>query len=122
LLRTLADVAGGRIVLELAKVPGKGDLLIIADVLLAEHKDGVLVHPGFDRRHLFGVERAAAVDPGDFSDKHRMQRADRNGHRGFLPEDRFLSSYQVGDIAFRLLTINTRKKIYKCEAAHTAFS
>jgi hypothetical protein len=41
-----------------------------------------LVHTGLDRRHLVLAERLAAIHPGDLSDKHRMQRADRNGHGG----------------------------------------
>src|SRR5262249_53445397 len=67
------------------------------------------------------AERLAAVDPGDLTDKDRMQRADRNGHSGFLPDNCFLVSYSVGEIASRRLTINTCKKNYECEAAHTAF-
>jgi hypothetical protein len=99
LLRAPADVAGGRIALELAKVAGESDLLFIGDVLLAEYENGVLVHPRLDRHHLLGVQRAAAVDPGDLAGKHRMQWTDRNGHRGLLPDDRLLLSYQASDIA-----------------------
>ena len=89
---------------------GEGDLFFIGEILISENEDGVLVHAGLDRRHLRGIERAAAVDAGNLTDKHRMQRADRNGHGGFLPDDRFLLSYQAGGIPSRRLTINTRKK------------
>jgi hypothetical protein len=103
-------VTGRGIALKLAEVAGEGDLLIVGDVLFTKDEDSVSVHPGLDRRHLRGAKRAAAVDAGNLTGKYRMQRADRNRHGGSPPGDRFLSSYQVSDIAFRLLTINTRKK------------
>src|SRR6516165_11564982 len=91
LLLAPADMSGRRVALELAEVAGEGELLLVGDVLLAEHKNGVLVHAGLDRRHFHGAERATAVDPGDLPDKHRMQRTDRNGHGG-LPFERLVEN------------------------------
>jgi len=65
-------------------VASEGELLVIGNVLITEDENGILVHPCLDRGHLLRAEHAAAVDPGDLAGKDRMQRADRNGHRGFL--------------------------------------
>src|SRR5208282_3004607 len=40
LLLVPADVTGGRIALDLAEIASEGELLLIGDVLLAEHEDG----------------------------------------------------------------------------------
>ena len=37
---------------------GEGELLLVGDVLIAEHQHGVLVHAGLDRRNLIAAESA----------------------------------------------------------------
>ena len=76
----LRDIAAGR-VLDLAEIAREGDLLLVGDVLIVKHEDGVAVHPGLDRRDLVRGQRPTQIDPGHFADKHRMNLADRNGHR-----------------------------------------
>src|SRR6266446_5418431 len=86
LLAALADMTGCGIALELAEVAGEGDLLLVADVLFAKDENGVFIHPLVDCTHFRWAERLPAIDTGDLADEHRMERADRNGHRRFPSE------------------------------------
>ena len=69
-----ADVASGVVALELAKMPGKVDLLLIAERLIAEHEHRVLVHAGLDRRCFGRRQRFAAIDAGDLCAELRANR------------------------------------------------
>jgi hypothetical protein len=81
----LADMTRGDVVLELAEMPGEGDLLLIADVLVSEDENRVFGHPGIDRGDFGGGERRAAVDAVDLGDEQRMQRADNDGMAALHP-------------------------------------
>src|ERR1051326_3850965 len=56
LLVAAADVARRAVSLQLAKMPRKGELLVIGDALVAKHQHGVAVHPSFDRGDLVRSE------------------------------------------------------------------
>ena len=70
-----------RVVLQLAEMPGEGELLFVGDVLVREHQHGVAVHACLDRRNLIAAESLAAVDPGDLRREGWMQLAKRYRHR-----------------------------------------
>ncbi len=65
---------------------GEGDLLLVGDVLITKDEHGVFVHARLDR---------AVIYASDLSEKHRMQRADRNRHDGSLPDERLFSSLEL---------------------------
>ena len=56
----LGVAAGDRVVLELAEVPGEGDVLGAGDVLVAEEQHLVLEQQGADLGHEVGVARGVA--------------------------------------------------------------
>ena len=72
-----AHMPRARVLLEFAEMAGKGDLFDVGQLLAAKHQDRVFVHAGLDRGDRVIVERAAAIDAGDFPGKDRMQRAER---------------------------------------------
>ena len=71
-----ANVAKRVVALELAKMPGKIDLLLIAERLVAEHQHRVLVHAGLDCRCFRRGQRFAAIDAGDLRAELRANRLD----------------------------------------------
>ena len=79
-LPALPDVPAGRVVLQLAEMPGERELLFVGDVLVGEHQHGILVHACLDRRDLVAAERPAAVDSRDLRRECRMQLAERYRH------------------------------------------
>ncbi len=64
-----------RIVLQFAELPREGKLLLVRDVLVRKHQNGVAVHSSIDRCDFIRVERLAALDPGDLGGEGRMQLA-----------------------------------------------
>jgi hypothetical protein len=79
LLVRFGDVAAARI-LDAAEILAERDLLIVGNALVAEYQDGVTVHAGLDRGHLFRRHRLAQVGARNLADEDRMQRADGYGH------------------------------------------
>src|SRR6185503_4899569 len=73
------DVAAAR-VLDGAEVARERHLLLVGELLAAEHEHGVLVHAGLDARHVLWRERLADVYSGHLADEHGMNLADRDGH------------------------------------------
>src|SRR5207248_5109898 len=77
-----ADMTRGAVALQLAEMTAEGELLVIAEALVAEHQHRVAVHAGLDRGDLVGRERLAAIDAGHLADEQRMEQGDRDGHAG----------------------------------------
>ncbi len=81
--------AGVQRQLDLAQTAGKGELLLVVDVLIVEHQHRVSVHAGMDVGDLGGGQRLAHVDALDLAGKARADLADGDGHgellRGFAP-------------------------------------
>ena len=75
-----AHMPRARVLLELAEMAGKGDLLGVGQLLAAKDQNRVFVHAGLDRGDRVIVERAAAIDAVDLAGKSRMQPADRYRH------------------------------------------
>src|SRR5580658_4219089 len=73
-------MAGGVVAFELAKIPGEGDLLLVSQILVAEHQHGMLVYARLDRRDCGGVERLGAIDAANLAGEDRGERTDRNRH------------------------------------------
>src|SRR5690348_6265274 len=74
------------VVLEFAELPGEGELLFIADVLVAENQHRVFVHPCFHCGDVLAAEWLAAIDPRYFSGEGRSQLAKCHAHLScFLP-------------------------------------
>src|SRR5712692_4539432 len=76
----LADMARGLVALQLAKVEGEGELLLVREILVVKDEHGTGVHPRFDRRHLLATDRPGDVNPRDLSRELISQWADRYGH------------------------------------------
>src|SRR5205807_2371590 len=80
-----------RVVLERAELAGEGELLLVAELLVAEHQHGMVVHARLDRGDLVRVERPAAIDTGNLAGKNRSERTDRyrhaatNSKKGIIP-------------------------------------
>src|SRR5262249_51099426 len=104
------DMAGGRIAFELAKMAGGGGFFFLGEILFLGKEGGGFVHARIRPPPLPGVGRGAGGRAGHLPDQKRVARGGRQGQSGSPPGDRFFSSYQVSDIAFRVLTINMRKK------------
>jgi hypothetical protein len=66
--------------LELAKVATERKLLVVGQLLVAEHQHRVLVHSRLDRSHLVPAQRTRNVDAQDFAHEDRMNRADADAH------------------------------------------
>src|SRR5579863_995848 len=67
LLLALADVAGRLVALELAKVFGEGDLLLVGEVLAVKDDDRMPLHRGVDGADVGFAEGRGAVDPADLA-------------------------------------------------------
>jgi len=53
---------------------GEGELFVLTELLIAEHKHGVAVHGRLNLARLRRVERPAQIDPVNAGGKERMQR------------------------------------------------
>ena len=84
--RPASDVAAGAVALQLAELAREGELLLVGDVLVAEHQHGVLVHAGLDRRDVVAPERLAAIDAGDLGGEAGTQGMQRYRHGGSFTE------------------------------------
>src|SRR6202035_2274583 len=76
----LGDMTAGRI-LDLAEVAGEADLLLVGDVLVVEHKDGVTVHPRLDRHDIAARQWRPQIDPRNLAGEDGVDLANRDGHR-----------------------------------------
>src|SRR3989454_11351448 len=72
-------------VLELTQTAAERELLLVVDLLVVEDQDGVRVHSGMDRRHVFRGEGVGHVDAFDFGGEARADLARDDGHGGGLP-------------------------------------
>ena len=59
---------------------GKGELLVLVDLLVAEGQHGVAVHRRLDLADRRGIEGVAQVDPFGARGEERMQRREGEGH------------------------------------------
>src|SRR5258708_5342212 len=75
----LDDIAAARI-LALAEIQGKGQLLFVRDVLVAEQQHSIFVHAGFDVAGLLRRQRLAQIDAGNLAEKMLAQLPDRDSH------------------------------------------
>ena len=66
----------------------EGELLGVGERLVAEHEDGVLVHPGADLVQRLAIVNAPQVDRPDLGDEVRVQPAEGQWHRPSPPGDR----------------------------------
>jgi hypothetical protein len=66
-------------------------LLLVGKGLVAEHKDGVLVHPGTDLVQRLAIIDAPEIDRAHLGNERRMQLAEGQGHIQ-PPRARFLWS------------------------------
>src|SRR5439155_26627737 len=55
-------------------------LLVVAERLVTEHEDGVVVHPGPDPRERLAVVHPAELDRAHLRDEVTVQRPERQGH------------------------------------------
>src|ERR1700761_3774464 len=69
-VRSLPDMAARLVVLQFAELLGKGELLFVGDVLVAEHQHGIFVHPGFDGVNLISGLWLAAIDTRNLGGKN----------------------------------------------------
>src|SRR5258708_4854144 len=72
-------------VLALAEIARKDQLLLVADVLIAEQQHGVFIHAGFDILGLLRGQWLAQIDAGDLAEKMRVKLPDRDSH-GVSPD------------------------------------
>jgi len=79
LLCGLGDVAA-LLGVRLTKIIGEYLLLLVCDDLVAKDQDGILIHPGFDRRNVVAPGGLSQVNRGHFSNEDGMQRPDGNWH------------------------------------------
>src|SRR2546423_3428910 len=69
-------------ILDLAEIARERHLLIVCDVLVAEHQHRIAIHAGIDRGSLLARQRLAQVDARNLADEYGMDLADRE--HGFL--------------------------------------
>src|SRR5665213_241362 len=84
------------------------ELLFVGQALIAEHQNGVAIHPGCDRCHRFRRQLLSGVDAGDFTSEDRVQWRDLDAH----PTLRWVVLASAGlygqPRACRLLTVMAR--------------
>jgi hypothetical protein len=61
---------------------GEGDLFLVAEGLVAEDQDGVLVHPGPDRGQREAVVNPAEIHRAHLGDEVRVEPPEGQGHDG----------------------------------------
>ncbi len=64
------------VIFQVTKIPGKCDLLRVADVLVAEDEHPVPVHARFDRGPVFAADRLRQVDARNLAGKGGMKPGD----------------------------------------------
>src|ERR1700727_765392 len=64
----------------LTEIPGKNQLLVVRDVLVAKQQHGIFVHAGLDIPCLVRSERLTQIDAGNLTEKMRVKLANRHGH------------------------------------------
>src|ERR1700730_18898338 len=108
----LGDGAAAR-VLALAEIEGKGQLLLVIDVLVAEQQHRIFVHAGLDIGGLLRRQRLSQIDAGDLAEKMRMKLPDRDRH-GVSPER--------GERLIRSILVKNYSPIGRCQrfAMHAA--
>ncbi len=83
----LGDVAAAR-VLQRAEVAREGHLLLVGELLVAEHQHGVAVHAGLDGSNVLEADGPGDVDAGYFPGENRTDLADHHGHGHLLAAGR----------------------------------
>jgi hypothetical protein len=64
----------------------EGELLRIGERLVAEHQDGVGVHPRSDGRERPDIVHRAQVDGADLGGEERVERTEGQGHARTVPD------------------------------------
>ena len=63
---------------------GEVELLLVGEILVAEHQHRVLVHAGADRLERRAVVHLAKIDRPHFAGEDGRERRDGDGHGGSL--------------------------------------
>ena len=59
---------------------GEVELLLVGEILIAEHQHGVRVHAGADRFQRGAIMHLAQIDRAHFAGEYGRERGDGDGH------------------------------------------
>lgn len=61
---------------QLTEIPAKADMMLMADILIAQHKNLMPEQARSQPRYGLRIKRLAEINPADFSSENRSQRGE----------------------------------------------